>query len=782
MEQEFELQDESFEEVEESPSTKKPKKASPILPLIRTVQRKLPLITGIAGVMSVLAWLSTASDAPTYGGGFRLLVEPITSEGRIAEPTALSRTDGGVPSEQLFKLDYPTQLEILRSPRVLNEVYEAVKAKHPEFIYPELVSGLVLQRSGGKSRSTETKILDVMYQGYNPDTVQTVLDELSKKYLRYSLEDRKTRISEGVKFIEDQLPTLQDRVDKLESELQDLQQTYDLLDPVSQGQQISAQLLQVTDQLKSTQQDLQETRTLYATLQRQLQLNPSEAIAVSSLSQDPRYQQLLNSMNEIESQIAVEAVRFTAESPTMQRLEQRRANLNDLIIQRAQQILGGSATVSSNSQISTVQDSVRQGMIQQLVDAANKMEVLEVRNRILSQNRDIVERQIQQYPMISRRYNELQRQLGIATRTLDQLLSQRESLRVAAAQNQVPWELVSEPRIPRDPAGNPIPDPVSSRKKLMVGVMAGVMMGAGAAILLEKLQDIFHEANDVKDLIPAPMLGSIPRYLSGDPSVGFLMGTQANAKGAELDPEAFGFQDAFNSLYANLRFLVQSASVRSLVICSPLADDGKTTVALNLAETAAGTGQRVLLVDANFRTPELHTKLGLKNISGFADLLQKTAPLSNLVQSVAGAENLHILTAGHVKPGTTRLLASPYLRRTMESMQEAYDLVIYDSPSLQSAIDANFLAAATDGILMVVALRQTSRAKTKQSLKKLEEYNISIVGSIANQVKTKAAKVRDRWDSSDGEEEVDLAYEGVLYPQPAMGFVEAQPTLAQNAE
>ncbi|GAB4141156.1 MAG: polysaccharide biosynthesis tyrosine autokinase [Cyanobacteria bacterium J069] len=738
MDQELDLQTSAMDDIGEATAPKKG--GLPIGGLIRMVKRKVLLIGGMTGVLSVAAWLSTASDLPTYRGNFQLLVEPVTSEARIAEPTALTRSAGGVPSRDIFSLDYPTQLQILRSPKVLEEVYKEVQAKYPAFSYIELIQGLELGRVGN-TRTTETKILQVVYQGSDAGLVQLVLDELASKYLRYSLEDRKSRISEGVKFIEDQLPGLQKRVDELEGQLQELQQTYELIDPSSQGGQIFSQLQTVTEQQVTTQQQIQEQRVLYNTLQRQLGLSPNEAIAASALSQDPRYQQILSSINEIDSQIALESSRFTDESPIIQRLRQRQANLSNLLGQQANRILG--PQLARKSDALTYQDSLRLDLIKQLINTTNEMQVLQMREQFLSGRQADVSRQMQQFPTIARRYAEIQRQLGIATRTLDQLLGQRETLRVEAAQTQVPWELISAPMLPRNVDGIAIPDPNSSRKKLMMGMVAGLALGVGTSILIEKRQDIFFSAEDVKDAVPAPLLGALPACATADPC-GSLLDIAPSA--GELSEEAFPFLDAVNNLYASLRFLNPHNLVRSLVICSPSAGDGKTTTALHLAETAAAAGQRVLLVDANLRTPNLHAILNLPNECGLSELLAQKVYPEDAIQVCPSLEHLCILTAGQTPPGTTKMLASPQMKDLMAAFDAQFDLIIYDTPNLSSAVDANFLAAQADGILLVLAVRQTAYSKTKNVLKKLAEFHLPIIGTVANRAIAPAEV------SEDGEE------------------------------
>jgi len=720
-----------------------PKGGLPIIPMLRMAQRRWPIILICAGGMIAAAWFVTKRAAPTYEGGFRLLVEPVTSEARIAEPTTLSRNEGGVPREDIFRLDYETQIEILQSSRVLDGVYESVKQEFPTFGYGQLVSGLTIERSD------QTRLLNVTYMGGDPNVVQKVLEETAEQYLRYSLDDRRTQITEGVRFIEDQLPDLQTRVDTLQEEIQQLQQQYDLLDPAAQGGDIYARQNELSAQQLETQQNLQELRTLYANLQRQLQLTPDEAIAVSALSQDPNYQQVLGSISEVETQLAVERTRWGEAAPPIQRLRDQQASLYDLLAERSNQILDGLAPVRPNIQVSTFQDGLRLGLVEQLVNTANQIQSLEARSATLTQNRSLLDQQAEQFPGIIRRYNELQRQLAIATRTLDQLLNQRETLRVAAAQSEVPWEVVAAPSIQYDAAGNPVPVSDDLLRNLLAGAVVGLGLGMALSFLLERHQDVFYGLADIKDVVSAPLLGLLPVYSGGDPSMQVQAIANPSASNDELSESAYDFQGAFDDLYTALKFSNQTNPVRALVIGSPDKGDGKTTTALHLAQTAAASGQKVLLVDADLRTPELHQKLRLSNNTGLTNILQQNLHPDDVIQAVPNVDNLDVLTAGTIRPGVTRLLASPQMRSLMGKLHTAYNLVIYDSSNLGSAVDANFLAAQTDGILLVVSVQQTSRSKTAESVAKLQEYGLPIVGMVANRVSQKETQAKTAFDGDD---------------------------------
>ena len=714
-----------------------PQKKMNLRPLLRTVKRKALLIIGITGVVAVGAYLWSKSSIPrTYVGDFRLLVEPVTNEARTVDPSAITRGPGQqLPSQETSNLDYATQLEILRSPRVLSEIYEQVRSRYPKLSYFIFQKSLVVQRYTGEkpAEAERTKLLQVKYEAVDPKQVLFVLEVAAEKYLKYSLEERKTRIGEGVKFIDDQLPELQQRVDNLRSRLQMLQQQNKVSDPKTQGDELFAQVRKITSEQAEVQGQLQEQKTLYASLQRQLDLTPDEAVAASALSEDPNYRTLQAKIQEIDNQIAVESARFQPESPVIQSLQAKRQSLLDLQNSETQRILGQNLTgTTNNPQVKTFQNSVRLGLIQELVKTSNQIQLLDVRSQELAKTRASYERQAQQFPAIARQFTELQGQLEMATRTRDQLLSQRETLRVEAAQKQVPWELVSKPQIPKGPGGDLITAPSKAKSIQMMGVVLGLLLGVGVAVLIEKARNIFYTSKEIGEDIPLPLLGVIPPYKGVEQSpnsIAFLKSieeTNGRNKSASL------FLDAFDSLYANIRFLFSDPPVRSLAVCSAAPGDGKSTVALHLAQTAATMGQRVLLVDANLRQPELHTSLDLPNQKGLSDLLFKKQAPNELIKQSPLADNLFVLPAGQPLPNSTKLLASAQMQYLMEEFQATFDLVIYDTPYLLDFMDANFLAAHTDGILMVVGVSKTGRSVVTQVLNQLNTFRLPTLGVVAN--------------------------------------------------
>ena len=772
-------------QLQELPSVEKdevsasPQKGLNFRPLLRTIQRKALLIIGITGVVGggTFYWASQ-TIAPEYEGSFRLLVEPVTNEARVVEPSALARSQGQTTGGQVSTLDYATQLEVLKSPEMLSKIYKRVHEKHPDIQYFGLSKGLSVQRLLDSKSPEPTKIIEVRYGGENPKQILSVLNIVSEEYLKYSLTERKKRIEQGTQFIDDQLEKqLNPRVNDLRSRLQTLQQNYKLSDPKTQADQLLTQLRETINQQAQTQRELQEQKSLYASLQKQLELTPDEAVAASALSEDPNYRTLQAKIQEIDNQIAIESGRFLPDSPTIQSLQDKRQNLLALQQSDSQRILGQNlAKTTNNPQVQAFQNSVRIGLIQKMVEADNQIKMLEIRNQALARTRNSFDRQAQQFPEIARQYNNIQGQLEIANRTREQLLTQREALRVEAAQKQYPWEVVAKPGIQTGPNGKEIPSASKAKNIKIMGLLGGLLLGIGVALLIEKIRDIFYNSNEMKEDIPLPLLGVIPLYkranqlLSSNAFVESLEETESSNKSAAP------FLEAFDSLYANIRFLFSDPPIRSLAVCSAKSGDGKTTVALHLAQTAAAMGQRVLLVDANFRRPQIHSRLELPNQKGLSDLLAKKMAPDELIQRSPLADNLFVLTSGQPLPNSTKLLASAHMQYLMEEFQATFDLVIYDTSHLVSFMDANFLAAHTDGILMVVGVRRTNRSVVMQVLNQLNTFRLPTLGVVANHVRKGTTSLASNVTATD----LKLVDDELQVPHPTGKWIDFQQDKINN--
>jgi succinoglycan biosynthesis transport protein ExoP len=703
-------------------------------PLIRTIRRNAILILGVTALATGFAYWRSISKPPTYQGNFRLLVEPATPEESRTDPGAVIRGDDARPD-----LDYDTQIEILRSSEILSDIIARIQLQYPDFGRADLVRNLSIARCCssdgiGGGRNTDTRIIEVLYQGSDPELVNLVLNTTADRFLQYSLEERKSSISEGVEFIDEQLPFLEARVSSLQSQIQDIQERYFITDPNGQGGELSAQLTTLSQQKLEAERLLQEQITLYNNLQNQLGLTPRQAVVSSTLSEDPGYQNLLRQREEIESQIALESALYTENSPVIQSLRAQEQEISELQFRRAREVVGSAFEGQVESQMLTYQNSIRTALIQQMVDAINQIEVLQARNNVLDQARAELNQRAQQFPAIARQYAELQRQLDLATQTLDTLLTQRETLRVEAAQREFPWDLISVSEVARDENDVPISIESNLPRNLALGLLAGLVAGTGSAVLLEKAKDRFYSLEDLGDGVSWPILGSIPyNPITHTDSLDLFSPQNQGVEYNQRDSSSlYSFHEAFSNLYTKIRLSTPSSSSQSILIASAEMQDGKSTVAFYLAKAAATAGQKVLLVDANFQAPRVHSMLGLEQSSGLSELLKGDQNFEDFIKPTSLSENLYAMTLGSSLTTPSTTLASSQMKDLVHKLHAAFDMVIYDTSDFQSTSSASFLASYGVETLFVVTLNQTSRTDVKDTLDEMDSFNLPSLGIVAN--------------------------------------------------
>ncbi|MEO8893752.1 MAG: polysaccharide biosynthesis tyrosine autokinase [Coleofasciculaceae cyanobacterium] len=694
------------------------------------------LLGGISG--GFIVWKAKSTPA-TYRGSFRVLVEPVTAEGRLAKLSLLAQTGNNTGASEISRLgidssdlvDYETQIRVLTSPKLMEPVVKQLQAKYPEINYNSLTNQLEISRvsydKDGKQQGT--KILAVSYSDKDPNKINFVLDQLSNTYLKYSLQERLTSLNQGVQFIDDQLPALQKRVDLLQGQLQRLRQQYTLNDPDTTGRALTEQSQRLKEQRDNVQAELAQIKSNYTTRQKQLAADHTTSVLSDERNQAGTYEELIKQLQRTEAQLALQSSRFTDDSPTIKDLREKQQNLRELLAKEAQRSL----------------DNV-----------AGKIDELEARDSSLAISEAEVTKKVQEYPSVVRRYSDLERELKVATDSLKQFLEKRETLQLDASQREIPWEIIAPPELPRDKTNQLIPASAKQTKRhLGIAAVLSLLLGIGIGFVVEILHTVFHNPDEIRSATRLRLLGVIPfakelKKLDKKARRSLPASGQASSRALTLrhgqvrDEQTASFFEAFRSLYTNIRLLSTRKQIHSLVIGSALAGDGKSSVAIHLAQTAAAIGQRVLLVDGDLRRPQLHTRLGLPNTQGLTDVITTDLSLNDAIQRcpLAGAsdgenvaENLFVMTAGQATPDSIKLLSSDKMQYLMEQFQAFFDLVIYDTPPLLGLADGNILAANTDGIILVVGLEKTDRALLTKSLDGLKISGASVLGVVANSIK-----------------------------------------------
>ncbi|MDP9431464.1 MAG: polysaccharide biosynthesis tyrosine autokinase [Actinomycetota bacterium] len=259
--------------------------------------------------------------------------------------------------------------------------------------------------------------------------------------------------------------------------------------------------------------------------------------------------------------------------------------------------------------------------------------------------------------------------------------------------------------------------------QLTLGVLLGVALGVGAAMLLTTLDTSIRTVDDVTAHADVAVIGSV----SDDPRA-------ARRPLVVQDEEWSARAEAYRQLRTNVRFASIDRTLRSLVISSAVAGEGKTTTAANLAITLAQSGQSVIVVDADLRRPAMTSLLGLNPAVGLTNVLVDSVAISEALQEWQPGLPLRALASGPTPPNPSELLGSRRMGEVLAQLTAIADVVIFDTPPLLPVTDAAVLAAGTDGVLLVSRSGRVKRAQLASSVLAVRGVGANLLGVVLNGV------------------------------------------------
>jgi polysaccharide biosynthesis transport protein len=263
---------------------------------------------------------------------------------------------------------------------------------------------------------------------------------------------------------------------------------------------------------------------------------------------------------------------------------------------------------------------------------------------------------------------------------------------------------------------------------LLSGVV-GLGLALGIAFLRELMDTSIRSPRDITRVGQMNLLGMIP-HEDDDPQ----------AAGSELSlvisqaPHSV-IAEQFRHVRTRLQHAASLDTTRSLLVTSPGPGDGKTTVACNIAAGLALNGRKILLVDANFRRPQIHSVFGLTNDVGFGSVLGQQASIETAVRKT-NVPNLDVLTTGPRPANPTELLESALLTEFIDRALEEYDHVVFDSGPILLVSETVALAPRVDGVITVVKARANSRGLLQRMRDALRQLKSEHIGVVLNGVRT----------------------------------------------
>jgi polysaccharide biosynthesis transport protein len=608
-----------------------------------------------------------------------------TSEARMLVSGKIDLTAGASASDEAQELSdfLVTQATIIQSPQVrLRAEKNLLAAGHPPPKIPVLLSATFIPR---------TTIFLLKASGLDPAYTQSLLQETVREFIAIRKELRLQRSDDTALALSAELLRVQGEAAAASHELNEFQKTFN----------------------NASLEDEQSADTAYlATLRKRLaELRLQQSVAVTGE---------LDSSTDVSSiPIARSDNNATLEASNRDNLPEERllaAKQNLAIFQSSREHLLSKLRPKHpkirlvDNKINEAIAEIRKGRLA-FIDRemeALKKEIDQKQNHLFDLNTHLA------------RYHDLKSRLDNSRGTYDKLIASVQNVDVGKRVDQDIIAILE----------NPTP-PVAEKKNFGMGIvqasLLGLLLSSATSILLSKSSQRFHTIDSVKRELGLPIFGKILR----DRRAAF------NRTVLDCDHNHFDFAESFRNLRSSLlNFPGEYAPKRCFAVTSALPNEGKSTIAVNLAIALAATNARVLLIDGDLRHGRLGRLLKTESGPGLADLITNRSPLDQVLHRTR-MPNLTLLPAGPPLANATEEMLRFGVGELLQTLTPRFDYVILDTTPVLAADDAITLAAKADWTMFVVRLGSSRPSDSKRAIEELALRQVNVAGVVVNGVPNK---------------------------------------------
>jgi capsular exopolysaccharide synthesis family protein len=675
------------------------------------LRRHLPLILACAALGAAAAAYITWRMDPVYRATASVRID--------SRPTQLPALDamGLVASNPVL-----TEMEMLSSRSLAQRVADSLGVS----------AGWIQAVTSVRQRDPKADIIDVSVRAGSPEVAASIATALVVEYIDGRHDARRAEAVTAAAFLREQKDRVAQQLASAESELREFREREGIVSLQAQASSGIGQRAQLEAQRNALEAERAALQALLVRTRRE-----------SARSGPAVYRELL----------AFPPLLSTPASGLMSPLMAAEERLNDLLARRTQE---DPDVQLAQARIGELEREIQTTVSNYLNGLTAQVQAL---NGLLGQSSAA----LAGVPAREVRYAQLDREAR-NTETIFSMLQQRlQEAEIAAAATDQTVRLVDEAQAPSSPEK---PKPALY---LMLGTLAGTMLGLCGALLVERGNRALYTRREVLAATSLPVLGLIPHMSSGrrgmigrrTPARALQLASPRAASGARpaliggpngsgsrtghgvgeagqspvfRQEEMMAFREAYVWLSTNIRLTLGRKSVRSILITSALPGEGKTTIAINLAMNLAQEGQRVLLVDADMRAGRIAQALGISSRQGLPEVLAGKVEGVDAVMPVTlqGGVAFDVLASDGAVARPTQLLSSRRCRELLDWAARTYDAIIVDTTPINSVADAAVLARNTDAVLFVARSGVSEYPAIAFAMEQLHSTGARVLGAVLN--------------------------------------------------
>jgi len=676
----------------------------------------------VFGVVVSLGLLYALLSKPLYKSEAKLLVKTSLT----SSLTGLGGDTGKIEALTEESDPLSAQVEILLSNTALKQTIKDLQLKNNQ---GELLSIKKLEASIHVDTSKGTDVLKVNYTGDDPQMVAAVVQKLVEIYIEENIRENRGEVASARRFILKQLPQSEKTVKEAELTLREFKEANNITHFAEESSANIHVIRDLKGKINDVRGQLIDVSARLNNITRQANLGVDEAATLANLNQVPGIKKLLEEVQNTESQLANEQARFHPQNPTVINLTEKVADLRQTLEERIRQRTGSNQEIDWDD---LQPGNVEESQVRDIVQAEEERIGLEQRLAEMKNTLSSYQQQSKTWPQIEQDIRELERKVKTSQTTYEALLVRLQEINVAENQNIGNIRIISAPLVPEEP--------FNSRKKMIVlasGVL-GILMGVGVTLIVDMTDRSLKTVDEAKELLPYNLLSVIPESDHDSSDFAEAQVSDFSLNSGNIDD--YPIADAYQLLQANLNFCSEEQP-KVITITSSIANEGKSKICANLAMAMAQGERRVLLIDGNMRCPSQHEIWSLDNSTGLINLVLNQVPVDNMMVNKVPLDavvhkvmpNLDVLPSGGTIGNTFALLESNIMNALAQKLRLAYDLIIFDAPSLEGNADSVQMGKLSDGIVFVVRPGVASLQKVNDAKELLQISQQKVLGMVVNE-------------------------------------------------
>ena len=566
-----------------------------------------------------------------------------------------------------------------------------------------------------------TDIITINVTSEDPKFAQRFANTIAQVYNEEHLLDINRRTFEAKKFIEGQLNIVKEKVAKSEDAVRHYRETSKLIS---------------IDAESST------------TLGKSSRLQAAYDIDSSILQKINAVEKILATAED-KSLTSKTSFYFDEATPIYKNLNDRLVNL---MLERDTLLL----TYTENfPQIHEIKNQTHEIITSMKSQLSSQRKYLESNVRSLKQQIDATDEQLRKLPEKGLELLRFEREAAVDREVYTLLQKKHQEALIQDAEKIEEVKIVKpalEPTIPTNPP--------KTAANTTVGVVIGLIMGIVFAFIIETFDTSFEAIEEVEEFLGVRVLGIIPQ-VNHDELKAILQEKYSKTVDDETIKKtnrlishflpASSSAENYRALRTNLNFLNLDKSIKTIVFTSSSPEEGKTTVAVNLAITMAQGGSKVLLIEGDLRRSVIAKLFGIEPIPGLADVILGNYEWRSVVRTITdfitgkmsmdeimltpGMDNLHIITGGSTAPNPTELVNSKLMPDFIKQASSEYDIILIDAPPVLAATEAAIWGSLADGAIIVYQVGIIARGALKRAKAQLDHVGVRIFGVVLNGLK-----------------------------------------------